>query len=113
MEYGEKNGRAGLIPGSHWDAEGRELRIGGRLVKRFKWPATNQETVLAAFEEEGWRRRIDDPLPPVPDQLSTRRLSETIKQLNRHQKNALIRFRGDGTGEGVTWELVERDGSDG
>ena len=113
MEYGEDNGRAGLISGPHWDAETRELRINGHLVKRFKWKAANQETVLAAFEEEGWRRRIDDPLPPVPDQLSTRHLSEAIKQLNRSQKNSLIRFRGDGTGEGITWELVECDDADG
>ncbi|MCH8047158.1 MAG: hypothetical protein IID44_25940 [Planctomycetes bacterium] len=112
MEYGEENGRAGLIPGPHWDAETRELRIGGRLVKRFKWPATNQETLLAAFEEEGWRLRIDDPLPPVPGLLSTTRLSDAIKRLNGHQKNALIRFCGDGTGEGVTWELVEEDEAD-
>jgi hypothetical protein len=96
-------------PLPHWDAQGRELRIGGRLVKRFKWPAANQETVLAAFEEEGWRRRIDDPLPPVADILPSARLSDAIKRLNGHQKNALIRFRGDGTGEGVTWELVEED----
>ena len=112
MEYGEDNGRAGLISGPHWDAEGRELWIGGRLVKRFKWPATNQETALAAFEDDGWCRRIDDPLPPVPGLLSTTRLSDAIKRLNGHQKNALIRFCGDGTGEGVTWELVEEDEAD-
>ena len=113
MKYGEENGLAAVIPGPHWDAEARELRISGHLVKRFKCKAANQETLLAAFEEEGWRRRIDDPLPPVPEQLSTRRLSDTIKRLNGHQKNALTRFRGDGTGEGVTWELVEEDDADG
>ena len=88
-----------------------ELRIGAVTVKRFKWMAPNQETVLAAFEEEGWPHRIDDPLPPHPDQDSKRRLSDTIKCLNHKQKNELIRFHGDGTGEGVTWELVEQDGS--
>ena len=113
MKYGEENDGAAESPGPYWDAETRELRINGRLVKRFKWKAANQETLLTAFEEEGWHVRIDDPLPPVPDQLSTRRLSEAIKQLNLSQKNSLIRFRGDGTGEGVTWELVEQDGSDG
>ena len=112
MENGEENRRAVQSPTPHWDAEARELRIGGRLVKRFKWKAANQETLLAAFEEEGWRRRIDDPLPPVPGLLSTTRLSDAIKRLNGHQKNALIRFCGDGTGEGVTWELVEEDEAD-
>jgi hypothetical protein len=95
-----------------WDSERRELRINAVTVKQFKWMAANQETVLAAFEEEGWPARIDDPLPPQPDQDSKRRLSDTIKCLNRKQKNELIHFRGDGTGEGVTWELVRQNGSD-
>ena len=46
MKYGEENGHPGLIPGPHWDAETRELRINGRPVKRFKCKAANQETVL-------------------------------------------------------------------
>ncbi|NQT11526.1 MAG: hypothetical protein HQ582_02185 [Planctomycetes bacterium] len=94
-----------------WDSERRELRIDGATVKRFKWTAANQETVLAAFEEEGWPHRVDDPLPPHPGQDAKRRLSDTIKCLNRKQINPLIHFRGDGTGEGVIWELIEPDGS--
>ena len=94
-----------------WDSERRELRINEITVKRFKWTAANPEAILAAFEEEGWPDRIDDPLPPKPEQDSKRRLSDTIKCLNRKQINQLIHFRGDATGEGVTWELVEQDGS--
>jgi len=96
-----------------WDAEKRLLCIDGQIVKRFKWRAKNQETVLAAFEEEGWPVRIDDPLPPQPEQDSKRRLSDTIKCLNRKQQHQLIHFCGDGTGQGIIWELVERDGSSG
>jgi hypothetical protein len=95
-----------------WDSQRRELRINGTTVKRFKWMAANQETILAAFEEEGWPPRVDDPLPPHPEQDSKHRLSDTIKCLNRKQINPLIHFHGDGTGEGITWELVEQDGSD-
>lgn len=91
----------------HWDAETRRLLLDGRLIKRFKWPAVNQEAVLCAFQEEGWRERIDDPLPPRPEQDSKRRLADTIKCLNRKQLNELIHFHGDGTGEGVLWERVE------
>lgn len=91
-----------------WDPERRELRVNAMTVKRFKWKASNQEPILAAFEEDGWPHRIDDPLPPHSEQDSKRRLSDTIKCLNRKQINRLIRFRGDGTGEGVTWELIER-----
>ncbi len=96
-------------PVIHWEPEGRKLRVNGELVKRFKWPAANQEAVLSAFQEEGWPVRIDDPLPPQPEQDSKRRLGDTIKCLNRKQKSQLIHFRGDGTGQGVVWELVEPD----
>ena len=95
----------------HWDPERKELRVGDVVVKHFKWMAVNQEAILAVFEEEGWPARIDDPLPPQLNQEPKRRLSDTIKCLNRKQKNKRIHFRGDGTGEGVTWELVGQDGS--
>ncbi len=91
----------------HWDAENRKLDVRGIVVKRFKWQAPNQEIVLSAFQEEGWPERIDDPLPPQPEQDSKRRLSDTIKCLNRKQINSLIHFHGDGTGEGIFWELLD------
>jgi hypothetical protein len=100
-------------PLPNWNAEIRELRLNGKLVKRFKWQAMNQEIVLAAFQEEGWPARIDDPLPPQPAQDSKRRLSDTIKCLNRKQTSELIHFRGDGTGEGIIWERGAQDGSNG
>ena len=83
--------------------------MGGVVIKRFKWPAINQETLLAVFEEEDWPPRIDDPLPMLPEQNPKRRLHDTIKCLNRHHLQQLIRFRGDGTGEGVRWELIDDD----
>ena len=91
----------------HWDLASRRLQVNGHVVKRFKWPASNQEAVLCAFQEEGWPARIDDPLPPHADQDSKRRLADTIKCLNRKQENFLLHFHGDGTGEGVTWEYVK------
>ena len=87
-----------------WDHQRRQLRLGSRLVKEFKLPSRNQETVLMAFEEDGWPPRIDDPLPPVSHVDPRRRLHDTIKALNRKQKHGLIRFRGDGSGEGIRWE---------
>ncbi len=95
-----------------WGPQSRELRVGDVLVRRYKSSAVNQETVLAVFEEEGWPSRIDDPLPPQPGQCSKHRLHDTIKCLNRNQTQNLIRFRGDGTGEGVCWELVGKQNSD-
>lgn len=92
-----------------WDGSRHELRVVGRIVKRYRWPATNQETVLTAFEEEGWPPRIDDPLRPVNSVSPKRRLSDTIKCLNRNQCEKLVRFRGDGTGEGVLWDVAPFD----
>ena len=91
-----------------WDSQQRELRFNSVTVKKFKWAAANQEVILAAFEEEGWPSRIDDPLSPQPGQNPKRRLSDTIKCLNRNQITPLIHFHGDGTGEGVVWKLAQQ-----
>ena len=88
-----------------WDQKRRELRLGDVIVKRFKWPAGNQEQVLQAFQEEGWPAKIDDPLPPHPNICPKRRLHDTIKCLNRRQINGSLKFRGDGTGQGVLVEI--------
>jgi hypothetical protein len=89
-----------------WDRDLQELRLNGSIVKQFKLPAPNQETVLAAFQEDGWPPRVDDPLPPHVNQDPKRRLHDTINCLNRNQKHRLIRFFGDGSGQGIRWELV-------
>lgn len=103
----ESNGQSQVHP--HWNAELRELSIQGRLVKRFKWQAVNQEIVLGVFQEDGWPTVIDDPLPPKGDQDPKSRLHDTIKALNRNQEYAVIRFHGNGTGEGIRWELTNED----
>lgn len=89
-----------------WDCLRQELRLGDVVVKRFKVRAPNQERVLSAFEEEGWPPCIDDPLPRSAQLDPKRRLHETINSLNRSQKHRLIRFMGNGKGEGVAWELA-------
>jgi hypothetical protein len=91
----------------HWDRDGRVLSVDGRTVKRFRVPSRNQEAVLAAFEEEGWPPRIDDPLPFRAGLDAKYRLHFTIRRLNHGGKEQLIRFFGDGTGEGVCWEWTE------
>ena len=89
-----------------WDCDRQELRMGSQVVKEFKLHSPNQAIILAAFEEEGWPPRIDDPLPHHVDIDPKQRLHDTIKSLNRNQKARLIRFRGDGTGQGIRWEAV-------
>jgi len=89
-----------------WDRSRRELRLGNKLIKRFKWPAENQERVLDAFEDNGWPTHISDPLEPHDSICPKRRLHDTTKCLNRKQINGLIKFRGDGTGLGVLLQIV-------
>lgn len=88
-----------------WDSTLRELRVGSTLVKRFRVPAPNQELILSVFHEEGWTRRIQDPLPQVPNISPKRRLQAAIMCLNRNQRAQVIRFRGNGRGDGVGWEF--------
>ena len=90
-----------------WDCDRRELRFQGQVIKRFKLPSANQETILMAFQEEGWPARIHDPLPPTPQCDPKQRLRDSIKSLNRCHKKPLLRFTGDGTGEGILWEPIQ------
>ena len=90
-----------------WDNQRRILRVGERIVKQYRVPSLCQQAILDAFEEEGWPPAIDDPLPPQFDQDPKRRLRDTVKSLNTSQTNALLRFRSDGSGCRVLWELKE------
>jgi len=81
------------------------LSLAGLIVKRFRVPARNQETILSVFEEEGWAEHIHDPLPATQDIDAPTRLHDAINRLNKCQINALVRFHGDGKGTGVFWEL--------
>jgi hypothetical protein len=89
-----------------WDPQRQELVCLDLLVKRFRLPAPNQKLILAAFQEECWTPRIDDPLPPHSEIVPKRRLHYTLIALNRNQKHELVRFLGDGNGTGVCWELT-------
>src|SRR5205807_30350 len=91
-----------------YDRKRRKLWLGGRLVKRFKQRAPLQHGILSSFQKLGWPPQIADPLPAMHDrQQANLRLGDVIKRLNRYQENRLIRFRGDGTGQGILWEPVE------
>jgi hypothetical protein len=91
----------------YWDGERRELRLGNVLVKRFRQPAKNQETVLAAFQEDGWPAHVDNPLSGDVDIDARDRLHDTVRKLNC-QSNRLLHFCSDGNGEGVVWSLASQ-----
>jgi len=88
-----------------WDSDRRELRLGVMVVKRFRQPARNQETILAAFQEDGWPPHIDNPLSGNGDTDAKDRLHDAVKMLNRHTRQ-VFRFFSDGLGRGVVWEFV-------
>jgi hypothetical protein len=90
-----------------WDREQRVLRWGAKIIKEYRQPASAQECLLVAFEEQNWARRMDDPLPQVTGVNPKQRLHDTVKNLNRHHRVRIVLFYGDGTGEGVCWRLVD------
>jgi hypothetical protein len=89
-----------------WDADARELHWGGKVIRWFRGDAANQCAVLAAFEAAGWPRCIQDPLPRLHRGLSKVRRWETLKSLNRGLPLQTIRFRSNGAGDGIRWDLV-------
>ena len=101
---------SGTLP--HWDDGSRRLWLGGILLKEFRQPSPNQTRLLDGFQEQGWAfAHLDDPLPPAAgegEEDAKRRLHDTIKNLNRGLPAGTIRFRGDGTGQGVRWEYDRR-----
>ena len=97
-------------PKPRYDRDERTLYVGNIEVKRFKNKAKYQVPLLIGFEEAGWPKRIDDPLPFEPgDEVAIkRRLHVTICSLNEGLDNkSIIHFHGDGTGQGVVWEYVD------
>jgi hypothetical protein len=91
----------------YWNQDKRVLYVGQQIVKQYRVPSPNQEAILRAFEEEGWPHHIDDPLRIQAEHEPKCRLHFTIHRLNQSQKPRLVRFFGDGTGEGICWELAE------
>jgi hypothetical protein len=86
-----------------WNDAERVLFFAGRVVKTFRQMAKNQVLLIVAFQELGWPRRIDDPLPRSHGVEPKQRLREAVRGLNGRQKDSLLVFNADGTGTGVLW----------
>ncbi len=67
--------------------------------------------ILLAFQEQNWRRHIDDPLTGKVGQDPRRRLSTAVANLNRRKRVDLIWFRVNQHGTGVTWQFREASDS--
>jgi hypothetical protein len=88
----------------HWDGDRRRLLFQGVVVKEFRGRPGNQELVLAVFQEEGWPPRVDDPLPRSGEVDPAARLRETVRRLNRAQRQPVLRFEADGR-RGILWSF--------
>jgi hypothetical protein len=88
----------------YWDADLRELWFGSVLVKAFTGPAPNQELILTAFQESGWKRLLLDPLPPTPGIDSRERFQDAVERLNLYQRTRFLRFRLCRKSTAVVWQ---------
>jgi hypothetical protein len=89
-----------LLP--RWDDDNRTLYLGDKPIKVYgRHPAENQTALLNAFQAQGWPTTI-----PTPFQ-GARKLNSTIAALNSSLRATRLRFRGDGTGEGVRWQIED------
>jgi hypothetical protein len=90
-----------------WDGETRTLFWGSASVRAYrKNPAKNQMDLLEAFEAAGWPRTLANPFG-----TDTVKLSNTVRDLNRHLVPGTIRFHLDGYGaQGVDWRPAPGEG---
>jgi hypothetical protein len=81
-----------------WDEVRSVLTWRGDIIRQFRAPAKNQKDLIEAFHRANWGRSIPDPF------RDRRTLDKTVTDLNKQLRQRTIRFRLDGTGEGVNWE---------
>jgi hypothetical protein len=91
-----------------WDPTLRALTVNGQVIKEYRQPSTKQELVLAAFQEDGWPRQIDDPLPRGHKSLDCDPkgcLRKVVENLNRAQHPSTVFFSASHNGEAISWML--------
>ena len=84
---GAANGVARESDTPVWDAEHRQLRVREQVVKRDKVPCPGQESILAAFQEEGWPPGNRRPPAAAPGAGPKGRIRNTIQNLNANQRS--------------------------
>jgi hypothetical protein len=82
---------------------GDTLRWGGAVILRLRCDASNQSTLLAAFQEDGWPTEIDDPLPGGGGVSARDRLHNTVQSLMKRMPPDTIRFALAKGGAAVCW----------
>jgi hypothetical protein len=88
---------AGRSPVPSWDRDASTLRYAGRVIRTYAPRARTVVEILDAFERAGW-----PPTVPLPRRNVV--VNDAVRSLNHGLTE--IHFRADGTGRGVTWQLV-------
>jgi hypothetical protein len=86
-----------------WDKEGT-LRWGGQVVKHLRRHATCQRPILNGFEDAGWLRRIENPLPRIRGTNPKEQLRQAIRHLNEHHESKVMCFWEDSACQGIRWK---------
>lgn len=88
-------------PKPSWDRINGVLSFSGAAIKEIRriGVAKNVVLVLDTFQELGWPKRVDSPLPP-----GSQKHHATINSLNTDLSR--IRFKSDGEGKGFVWECL-------
>jgi hypothetical protein len=84
-----------------WERKTGTLFLGDGKVRMVRASATNVVAILDSFEGENWLTHIKSPFDP----LAITTFHNTLRTLNTGLKG--MRFRADGTGAGIVWELTE------
>jgi hypothetical protein len=67
-----------------WDPDRRELHFNGRVIRKIRrYTKSHLDLVMESFQEMGWPCRIDDPTPPMPNQVESEKRYEIVKSLNK------------------------------
>lgn len=99
-ERGSGSSDAGDPRKPSWNKETCELSFRGKVIRKVAPRAENCIRVLSSFEELGWPKRLDDPLPDGPD---AKRVHDTCDTLNDLVAPYTIRFRPGGDGKSFKW----------
>ena len=88
-----------------WINSRGELRFRDQTVAHLAYEESYQRTVVDAFDQRGWPKRLQDPLPRADDDGVNvkERLRNTVKNLNRQLKGSGLRFYVTGAGRLVGW----------
>lgn len=101
----ETAARSPVAGALRWDRTSRELWVNGKLAKRFYRTARAQWAVLDEFQARNWQPRAEIEIRGNGHRDAAQRLREVVAHLNNGLDHSLIKFRTDGSGEGVAYDL--------